>query len=85
MGRYDGLVSYNGSTFNQLELKRTGKTHYSSVTSLLRDRQGHLWIGTYHGDLYQYDGETLQLVLENPAVVGDWKLSNLTEDNSSLD
>jgi len=49
----DGIISYNEKE-NQFDFfSPTGMLNYQA-TSILEDRKGDLWFGTYHGGLIQY-------------------------------
>ena len=51
----EGLVRYDGAEFTAYT-NADGLVN-SLVTSLLEDRKGHLWVGTYGGGVTRFDGE----------------------------
>ena len=61
-----GVVSYDGEMFCSLTGSEE-ETEWASkrATSLMVDRKDQLWIGTWTGELYVYDGKELRQVLED--------------------
>ena len=68
-GTYDGGVNkYDGETFTHFTTKEAcpitseheciGGLSHNRVSSILEDKTGNLWFGTYDGGVNKYDGET---------------------------
>ncbi|HNV70293.1 MAG TPA: two-component regulator propeller domain-containing protein, partial [Candidatus Ozemobacteraceae bacterium] len=61
------------------------KTQYSCVIrSLLEDRHGTLWIGTFGAGLWRFDGQTVASVPANADGLPDSRISKLLLDGDRL-
>ena len=57
MATNDGLVRYDGRMFTNFN-RADGLSTHSQLRSLLRDRDGNLWIGSRNRGVSRYDGRT---------------------------
>ncbi len=55
-GTFNGVSCYSPDSFVNFTDKN-GLNHEQMVSSVLEDRQGDLWLGTWAGGLIRYDGE----------------------------
>ena len=75
-GGVDGLYCYDGEKSTRLELV-DGR---GSVSSLLEDRRGHLWIGFWGGGAARYDGNEV-LTFSAPGQLVSDLVGGLAEDH----
>ena len=52
----EGIIRYDGKSFTNI----TGKLSAGRYFSLLEDRKGNFWFGTYNSGVYYYDGKSIQ-------------------------
>ena len=54
-----GIKKYNAEDDSFSAYSPKGLVKYFAFTSMLEDKNGDIWFGTYHGGLYQYIKENL--------------------------
>ena len=63
MSTRPGIVKYDGETFRPLEgCGEEAASAFARAIPLMMDRDNRLWMGTWDGELYVYDGGELRLV-----------------------
>jgi diguanylate cyclase (GGDEF)-like protein len=58
LGTYEGLVRWNGLSFQTFDRDNTPALRLSAIWTLLEDRAGTLWVGTLGAGLVRYDGRS---------------------------
>jgi signal transduction histidine kinase/ligand-binding sensor domain-containing protein len=61
-----------------------GLNNVSNVTSILEDKSGNIWIGTWGGGVSRYDGVTFTHFTQNEGLSNDYVLSILEDKNGNL-
>jgi len=63
-GTADGLCTYNGNTFVPIPIPQSRHEGTKTVMSLLQDKDDNIWLGTWGGGAYRYDGKTFEGFLQ---------------------
>lgn len=73
----EGIIRYDGRSFTNI----TGELNSGRFLSLLEDRKGNFWFGTYSAGVYYYDGRSLQHFTANEGLVSD-RVNTIYEDKA---
>lgn len=71
LGTREGLIRFDGARFTVFDSKTTPEITQDQVLSLLADRQGRLWIGTWGGGLVQLEGGRFTRFSSEDGLPGD--------------
>ncbi|MDP2323146.1 MAG: two-component regulator propeller domain-containing protein, partial [Gammaproteobacteria bacterium] len=79
LGTREGVIRFDGHRFTVFDSSTTPEIAQDQVLSLLADRQGRLWIGTWGGGLVRYESGTFTRFSSEDGLPGDL-ISALFED-----
>ncbi|MBD3322578.1 MAG: hypothetical protein GF350_15865 [Chitinivibrionales bacterium] len=83
VGTRRGLVRYNGTVWS-IHDRNGNRLPSTHILSLLEDRRGRLWVGTYGNGVFRYDGRVWEVFYDGNSKVPDndvWCLA-LTPDGA---
>lgn len=79
LGTREGLIRFDGVRFTVFDSDNTPEITQDQVLSLLADRQGRLWIGTWGGGLVLFEGRRFTRFTSEDGLPGDL-ISAIFED-----
>jgi len=79
LGTREGLIRFDGVRFKVFDSRTTPEITQDQILSLLADRQGRLWIGTWGGGLVRLDGGQFTRFSSEDGLPGDL-ISTIFED-----
>ncbi len=77
-----GIRKYNAEDNSFERYSPEGLSTYFAITSMLEDKKGDIWIGSYHGGLYRYIKETNEFKIYDirDGLASNW-VSTIIEDS----
>ncbi len=75
----DGVFRYDGKSFTKI----TGKLISRPFFSVLEDRKGNFWFGTYGSGVYYYDGKSFQNFTSRDGLANNWVMP-IYEDKDGI-
>lgn len=73
----EGIFRYDGQSFTNLTANVTSDRFFS----MIEDRNGHFWFGTYGSGVYYYDGKSFQHVTSQQGLANN-QVSTIYEDKT---